>query len=106
MFGSRGPPRGLWRPCHHASGIALLLRALLNAPGHEFQSFTVWLQPEVDGVLLRGPVLGVEEHVGEKAVAMEAAHQAYVFERELQVFSCSAVPEDKHTTIRLHVRLN
>jgi hypothetical protein len=32
--------------------------------------------------------------------------RAYVFERELQVLSCSTVPEDKHTTIRLHLLLD
>ena len=45
--------------------------------------------------MLLGQVLGVEEHVGEKAVAVDAAHQAYVFEHELQVLAGTTVPEDK-----------
>src|SRR5207245_3655863 len=75
MFGSRDPPPGNWHPCHHSPGVALLLRALLEPYVHEFQSLALWLQPEVEGVLLLGHVLGVDEHVGETAVAVDPAHK-------------------------------
>ena len=106
MFGSRDPPPGNRHPGHHGPGVALLLRALLEPYVHEFQSLTLWLQPEVEGILLLGHVLGVEEHVGEKAVAVDAAHEAYVFERELQVLASPIVLEGEYAAVCLHVLLH
>src|SRR5215471_7907671 len=106
MFGSRDPPPSHRHAGHHCPGVALLLRALLDTHIHEFQPLTFGLQPEVEGVLLLGHILGMEEHVGEKAVALNTAHEADVFERELQVLSSATVPEDKHTTMSLHLLLD
>src|SRR5207244_8351948 len=75
MFGSRDPPPGNWHPGHHGPGVALFLRALLEPYVHEFQSLTLWLQPDVEGVLLLGHVLGVEDNVGETPVRGDAAHK-------------------------------
>src|SRR5215475_6775962 len=106
MFGIRERPPGNWHPGYHAPGIALLFRGLLDTYVHEFQPLVLWLQPEVEGVLLLGHVLSVEEHVGEKAVAVDAAYEAYVFERELQVLASPIVLEDEYAAVCLHVLLH
>jgi hypothetical protein len=46
---------------------------------------TFWLEPEVDGVLLPGFVLVVEDRIGEPAIACHTAHALDLLEDEVEV---------------------
>src|SRR4029434_4159556 len=73
MLLHRQPPPGDWQTCDHDVAVALLLRTLLHPDIHELEVIPLRLEPEVDGVLLFGLVLIVEDSVGEPAIAFHAA---------------------------------
>jgi hypothetical protein len=59
----REPPPGDRHARDHDSAITLLLRAFLHADVHQLQLIASRFEPEVDGVLLLGLVLIVEDGV-------------------------------------------
>ena len=63
---------------------AVLLRALLHPDVHQGQLVALGLKPEIDGVLLLGHVLVVEDGIGEPAIAFHAAHDLDLRARTLQ----------------------
>src|SRR5262245_41984003 len=65
--------------------IAFLLRTFLHADVHQFEVFSVWLEPEVDGVLLLGFILVVKDGVCEPSIAFHAAHDLDLLVDEIQV---------------------
>src|SRR4029453_18052692 len=73
MLLHRQPPPSDWQTCDHDIAVALLLRPLLHPDIHELEVIPLKLEPEVDGVLLFGLLLIVEDSVGEPAIAFHAA---------------------------------
>ena len=85
MLLHRQPPPGHRHARDHVVAVAFLLRALLHADVHQLQFLALRLEPEVDGVLLLGVVLVVEDGVGEPAIAFHAAHDLDLLEDEVEV---------------------
>ena len=85
MLLHRQPPPGDRHARHHVVAVAILLRALLHPDIHESELVAFGLEPEVDGVLLLGLVLVVEDDIGEPAIAFHAAHDLDLLEHEVEV---------------------
>ena len=85
MLLHRQPPPGHRHAGDHDPAVAFLLRTLLHADVHQFEVLSFRLEPEVDGVLLLGVVLVVEDGVGEPAIAFHAAHDLDLLEDEVEV---------------------
>ncbi len=96
----REPPPGDRHARDHDPAVALLLRALLHPDIHEGELVTVGLEPEVDGVLLLGLVLVVEDDVGEPAIALHAAHDLDLLEHEVEIGVELGVMEDEGAVLR------
>ena len=89
------PPPCHRQACHHNVTVALFFRTLLHPDVHEFELIPFRLEPEVDGVLLLGLVLVVEDGVGEPAIARHAAHDLDLVEYEVEVGVELGVVEDE-----------
>ena len=85
MLLHREPPPGDRHARDHDPAVAILLRTLLHADVHQLQLLAVRLEPEVDGVLLLGIVLVVEDGVGEPAPTFHAAHDLDLLVDEVEI---------------------
>ena len=79
------PPPGDRHARHHVVAVAVLLGALLHPDVHQGQLVALGLQPEIDGVLLLGHVLVVEDGIGEPAIAFHAAHDLDLLKDQVEV---------------------
>src|SRR5262249_18810666 len=74
-----------------------LLRPFLHPDVHQLQLIAFRLEPEVDGVLLLGLVLVVEDDVGEPAVSFHAAHDLDLLELKIEVGIEPRIMKDEGT---------
>src|SRR5262245_10347831 len=81
----RQPPPGDWQTRDHDIAVALLLRTFLHPDIHELEVIPLRLEPEIDGVLLFGFVLIVEDSVSEPAIAFHAADALDLLKDEVEV---------------------
>jgi hypothetical protein len=85
MFLHRQPPPGHGQARDHDPAVAFALRPLLHPDVHQGQLVAFRLEPEIDGILLLGLGLVVEDRIGEPAIALHAAHALHLLEHEVEV---------------------
>src|SRR5262245_13561404 len=95
MLLHRQPPPTDRQAGQHEHPVALLLRSLLHADVHQGELVAVWLEPEIDGVLLLRNILVVEDGVGEPAITLHAAHDLDLLEDKVEVGVELGIVEDE-----------
>src|SRR5215471_14147075 len=84
LLNGEPPPSDRHAGDHHIA-VTLLLRAFLYPDIHQGELVTLGLEPEVNGVLLLGLILVVEDGIGEPTIALHAAHDLDLLVHEIEV---------------------